>query len=143
MTGNSRIRNGAKSDPVRGSRALCAAAALCFSFPACPELPEPPGRDPGAKGASGSIVPYREASTGNIVRFEEQGGIISPLAPPAAGSRREALPEFGSVRKPQALTERATRKPFAVPEAATGKFSAPETLATKSPAAPAAATAKP
>jgi len=94
---------------------LFAAVALGVSFSACAQKPQP-----GPARALGSIIQYQEKPVGILLYFEEKDATVSSLADPVPGSRREELPAFGSVGKPQAPTRPATSPRAARPKAVKG-----------------------
>jgi len=72
--------------------ALGVFAAVLQPIAARADMPAPPRHGAGPKGATGSVTHFQEKAGGRILYLEEKGSLLTPVAPPVPGSRREDLP---------------------------------------------------
>ena len=86
-------------------------AALGLPAVAAPAAPEAKRPAAPAKALSGAIVEHRETNGARILYLEEKGGLAVPVAPPAAGSRREPLPPLPGGRPGEAARKAGSAPP--------------------------------
>ena len=96
-------------DRSKGALALGLAAAIGLPLPGQAQKSEP--HAPGAKGAFGRVLNYKEAPSGNILYLEETGTVRSPNQRPVEGSRRDDMPDLAAARTPAAEAAPAKAAP--------------------------------
>jgi hypothetical protein len=106
---NQRTGDSAPSVRIAVLCAFCAASPHAHAAPAEPSKP-------GAKGASGAVLQYEEGPGSRILYHDAKGGIHVPVAPPAPGSARAAMPPPDSVGRGAAPSPRPPAKAADAPK---------------------------